>query len=72
MRRRLAQALLYSSPEAPVRNRGERMAQTLVPQLTKALLRTSGLRRAPEPEGRVRYKGPFPDRLVLELGAKPR
>jgi cytochrome P450 len=51
---------------------GERMAQTLVPQLTKALLRTSGLRRAPEPEGRVRYKGPFPDRLVLELGAKPR
>jgi len=36
-----------------------------IPELVAAVLRLPGLRRAPGREGRLRWDGPFPDRLVV-------
>lgn len=38
-----------------------------IPELVMALLRCGRVRRAPGPEGRMRYEGPFPDRLLVDL-----
>ncbi|SNS14508.1 Cytochrome P450 [Geodermatophilus pulveris] len=38
-----------------------------IPELVTALLRCGGVRRAPGPAGRMRYEGPFPDRLLVDL-----
>lgn len=42
-----------------------------IPELVAALLRSGPVRRAPGALGRMRYEGPFPDRLVVEFG-RPR
>ena len=42
-----------------------------IPELVAALLRCEGARRAPGRDGRMVYDGPFPDRLLLDLGASP-
>ena len=42
-----------------------------IPELVAALLRCEGLRRSPGRDGRMVYDGPFPDRLLLDLGAGP-
>jgi cytochrome P450 len=39
-----------------------------IPELVAALLRCEGLRRAPGEDGRLRYEGPFPDRLLVDVG----
>ncbi|GIE85614.1 cytochrome P450 [Actinoplanes regularis] len=39
-----------------------------VTELIAALLRLDGLRPAPGRPGRIRYDGPFPDRLLVEFG----
>jgi cytochrome P450 len=36
-------------------------------EVTKRLLRVEGLRRAPGPDGQVRYDGPFPDAFFVEF-----
>jgi hypothetical protein len=38
-----------------------------LPELVTALLRCGRVRRAPGAEGRMRYEGPFPDRLLVDL-----
>jgi len=38
-----------------------------IPEMVAVLLRSGRVRRAPGAEGRMRYQGPFPDRLVVEL-----
>ncbi len=38
-----------------------------VPELAAAVLRLKNLRRAPAPEGRIVYDGPFPDRLLVDF-----
>jgi cytochrome P450 len=38
-----------------------------IPELVMALLRCGRVRRAPGAEGRMRYEGPFPDRLLVDL-----
>ncbi len=38
-----------------------------IPELVAAVLRLPGVRRAPGGEGRLRWDGPFPDRLVVEF-----
>ena len=38
-----------------------------IPELVAAVLRLPGLRRAPGRAGRLRFDGPFPDRLVVEF-----
>ena len=38
-----------------------------LPELVMALLRCGRVRRAPGAEGRMRYEGPFPDRLLVDL-----
>jgi hypothetical protein len=39
----------------------------VIPEITGALLRLPGLRRAEGSAGRVLLDGPFPERLVLEF-----
>jgi cytochrome P450 len=39
----------------------------VIPEITAALLRLPGLRRAPGSAGHVQLDGPFPERLVLEF-----
>lgn len=46
---------------------GEYIAQVLIPETVKALLRRSGLRRRATAEGRIQYDGAFPDRLIVEF-----
>jgi cytochrome P450 len=38
-----------------------------IPALLAALLRLPNLRRAAGPDGRIKYDGPFPDRLIVEF-----
>jgi cytochrome P450 len=47
---------------------GRFINQVQVPALVKGLLRLPNLRRAPDPDGRLRFEGPFPVSLVLEFG----
>jgi cytochrome P450 len=47
---------------------GERFNRVTVPQAVKTLFRCSGVRPVPGPEGRIRYEGPFPDRLLVLIG----
>lgn len=42
-----------------------------IPELVAAVVRLPGLRRAPGPDGRITYDGPFPDRLVVEFDRTP-
>lgn len=46
---------------------GQHVNLVQMPEVVAALIRVDGLRRAPGPEGRLVYDGPFPDRLVVEL-----
>ena len=46
---------------------GERINLIQIPEVVAAVLRLPHLRRAPGPEGRIAYDGPFPDRFVVEF-----
>lgn len=46
---------------------GEHIARVMVPVVIESLLRAKGLRRAAGSKGRLRYDGPFPDRLIVEF-----
>lgn len=46
---------------------GERINHIVLPEVLGCLLRLRNLRRAPGSEGRMRFEGPFPDRLVVEF-----
>lgn len=46
---------------------GIHINQALLPLMLKPLLRRSGLRRAPGPDGHLRKRGAFSDRLVVEF-----
>ncbi|MFY0527599.1 cytochrome P450 [Archangium gephyra] len=46
---------------------GERINHIVVPEVLGCLLRLRNLRRAPGGEGRMKFEGPFPDRLVVEF-----
>ncbi|WP_375768884.1 cytochrome P450 [Archangium gephyra] len=48
---------------------GERINHLVLPELLEGLLRLRNLRRAPGGEGRMKFEGPFPDRLVVEFDA---
>jgi cytochrome P450 len=48
---------------------GSHMARILIPAVAKQLLRMPGLRRADGGDGRIRFDGAFPDRLVVEFDA---
>jgi cytochrome P450 len=49
---------------------GEYIAQVLIPETVKALLRRSGLRRRATAEGRIQYDGAFPNHLIIEFDPK--
>ena len=46
---------------------GRLMNRVQIPRIAMALLQFDGLRRAGGAAGRLRYDGPFPDRLVVEF-----
>ncbi|HYO55228.1 cytochrome P450 [Archangium sp.] len=46
---------------------GEHINHVVLPEVLQCLLRLRNLRRAPGGEGRMRFEGPFPDRLVVEF-----
>ena len=46
---------------------GERFNRVSVPRAVSSLLRLGKLRRAPGPEGRLRYDGPFPTHLIVQF-----
>jgi cytochrome P450 len=48
---------------------GEHINHIVLPEVLGCLLRLRNLRRAPGGEGRMRFEGPFPDRLVVEFDA---
>ncbi|OJT19065.1 hypothetical protein BO221_36760 [Archangium sp. Cb G35] len=48
---------------------GERINHLVLPEVLGCLLRLRNLRRAPGGEGRMRFEGPFPDRLMVEFDA---
>ncbi|AKJ08462.1 putative cytochrome P450 hydroxylase [Archangium gephyra] len=48
---------------------GERINHIVLPEVLGCLLRLRNLRRASGSEGRMRFEGPFPDRLVVEFDA---
>lgn len=48
---------------------GERINHIVLPEVLGCLLRLRNLRRAPGGEGRMKFEGPFPDRLVVEFDA---
>jgi len=50
---------------------GRRVNGIQIPELATALLNCPELRRAPGDDGRIRYDGPFPDRLILEFTPTP-
>jgi cytochrome P450 len=48
---------------------GERINHIVLPEVLGCLLRLRNPRRASGSEGRMRFEGPFPDRLVVEFDA---
>lgn len=46
---------------------GRHINQLQLPLIARALLRLPGLRRAPGEEGKVKFDGPFPDRLLVDF-----
>ncbi|ATB35601.1 hypothetical protein CYFUS_001015 [Cystobacter fuscus] len=48
---------------------GERINHLVLPEVLGSLLCLRNLRRAPGGEGRMKFEGPFPNRLVVQFDA---